>query len=285
MYQKILNARLSIFMILMVLAMFYSCNDSDKTEEAIAALEVEVNIERFDRMFAEAQPEDISSLKRRFPYLFPEQYADSIWENKLKDTLQIELLGEVDKTFGSFEDQTEELKYLFQHISYYFPAYKIPKVVTLTSDVQYENRVILTDSLLLIGLDNYLGKEHKYYNDIQKYIKSGLDKDYLASDIASAFAKKVVLQPQNRDFMARMIYYGKELFLKEKLLASYEDHIVINYTAEALDWARANEEQIWRNFIENEYLFSTDSKLARRFLDPAPFSKFGLELDNESPGR
>lgn len=223
MYQKILNARLSIFMILMVLAMFYSCNDSDKTEEAIAALEVEVNIERFDRMFAEAQPEDISSLKRRFPYLFPEQYADSIWENKLKDTLQIELLGEVDKTFGSFEDQTEELKYLFQHISYYFPAYKIPKVVTLTSDVQYENRVILTDSLLLIGLDNYLGKEHKYYNDIQKYIKSGLDKDYLASDIASAFAKKVVLQPQNRDFMARMIYYGKELFLKEKLLASYED--------------------------------------------------------------
>lgn len=151
--------------------------------------------------------------------------------------------------------------------------------------MQYENRVILTDSLLLIGLDNYLGKEHKYYNDIQKYIKSGLDKDYLASDIASAFAKKVVPQPQNRDFMARMIYYGKELFLKEKLLASYEDHIVINYTAEALDWARANEEQIWRNFIENEYLFSTDSKLARRFLDPAPFSKFGLELDNESPGR
>lgn len=128
MYQKILNARLSIFMILMVLAMFYSCNDSDKTEEAIAALEVEVNIERFDRMFAEAQPEDISSLKRRFPYLFPEQYADSIWENKLKDTLQIELLGEVDKTFGSFEGQTEELKYLFQHISYYFPAYKIPRL-------------------------------------------------------------------------------------------------------------------------------------------------------------
>jgi len=49
---------------------------------------------------------------------------------------------------------------------------------------------------------------------------------------------------------------------------------------------QANEQAIWRNFIENEYLYSTDTKLASRFLDPAPFSKFGLELiDNESPGR
>ena len=32
-------------------------------------------------------------------------------------------------------------------------------------------------------------------------------------------------------------------------------------------------------------LYSTDSKLANRFINPAPFSKFYLEIDNESPGR
>jgi len=32
-------------------------------------------------------------------------------------------------------------------------------------------------------------------------------------------------------------------------------------------------------------LYSTDHQLGPRFLDPAPFSKFRLELDNESPGR
>jgi uncharacterized protein YjaZ len=37
--------------------------------------------------------------------------------------------------------------------------------------------------------------------------------------------------------------------------------------------------------VENEYLYSTETRLNQRFLDPAPFSKFGLELDNESPGR
>ena len=32
-------------------------------------------------------------------------------------------------------------------------------------------------------------------------------------------------------------------------------------------------------------MYSTDNMLNQRFLDQAPFSKFGLELDNESPGR
>jgi uncharacterized protein YjaZ len=47
----------------------------------------------------------------------------------------------------------------------------------------------------------------------------------------------------------------------------------------------ANEEQIWRYFIERELLYSTENGLDARFLAPAPFSKFRLELDSESPDR
>jgi uncharacterized protein YjaZ len=32
-------------------------------------------------------------------------------------------------------------------------------------------------------------------------------------------------------------------------------------------------------------LYDTDSKLPSRFITPAPFSKFYLEIDNDSPGR
>ena len=42
---------------------------------------------------------------------------------------------------------------------------------------------------------------------------------------------------------------------------------------------------MWSNFIENQYLFSSDSKLPNRFVNDAPFSKFYLEIDNETPGR
>jgi uncharacterized protein YjaZ len=68
-------------------------------------------------------------------------------------------------------------------------------------------------------------------------------------------------------------------------LPSVTDAQKIGYSQEEMDWAKANEEQMWKYFVERELLYSTDSQLDRKFLDPAPFSKFGLELDNESPGR
>ena len=174
---------------------------------------------------------------------------------------------------------------LFKHIVYYFPSYTIPTVVTLTTEVDYENRIILTDSLLLIGLDNYLGQDHRFYKGIDRYISKGLDKQYLESDIVSALSKKVISFPRDRSFLAQMVYYGKELYLKDLLIPWQTDGQKIGYDTDQLSWAQANEEQIWRYFVERELLYSTDPKLGPRFLDPAPFSKFRLELDNESPGR
>jgi hypothetical protein len=42
---------------------------------------------------------------------------------------------------------------------------------------------------------------------------------------------------------------------------------------------------MWRYFIEKKLLYDTDQKLIPRFINPAPFSKFYLEIDNESPGK
>ncbi len=272
----------SVFLLFLVLG---GCMETDKTEEEISKVSIDLQISRFDREFANSSVDDIPQLKKKYPYLFPAQFPDSIWVNKLSDTLQIELSEEVDKAFGDFEDESGALESLFKHIAYYFPDYKTPKVVTLTSDVRYNDRIILTDTLLLIGLDNYLGKDHYFYEGIQRYIASGLDKKFLTSDVASAFSKKVLTYPRNRTFLSRMVYYGKELYLKDRLLPSISDAQKIGYSDEELDWAKANEEQMWRYFVEKELLYSTDSQLDRKFLDPAPFSKFGLELDNESPGR
>ena len=59
----------------------------------------------------------------------------------------------------------------------------------------------------------------------------------------------------------------------------------MGYTLEEIKWCEENESYMWRYFIENEMLYSDDQKLANRFINPAPFSKFYLEIDNESPGR
>ncbi|MFT7065848.1 MAG: gliding motility-associated lipoprotein GldB [Sediminicola sp.] len=274
-----------IVLVLGLCFILISCGNDKKVKEEVQNINVDVKVLRFDRDFAEAGPLDIPGLKNTYPYLFPAQYSDSVWEAKLTDTLQVELLYEVGEAFPNFNKETQDLELFFKHVKYYFPNISIPTVVTITSDVDYNNRVILADSLLIIGLDNYLGQDHKFYGGIQKYISFGLGRDYLVSDVAATFAKKVNPFPKDRAFLSQLIYYGKELYLKDKLLPLETDANKIGYSQEELDWAKVNEEMIWRYFIERELLYSTDTKLGIRFLDQAPFSKFQLELDNESPGR
>lgn len=273
------------WLFLLVLLLGLGCKKENRIAEAIGQQPVALQLNRFDREFARATPADLPDLKRRYPYLFPMQYADSIWIAKMNDSLQRELHKQVDSVFKDFEGVRKELEGFYKHVLYYFPDQQLPRVVTVTSDVDYTNRIILTDSLLLIGLDNYLGREHRFYEGIDRYIASGLDRQYLLSDLAGAFAKKVNPHPRQRTFLAQMVYYGKELYLKDLLTPYLSDAQKIGYSEQALAWAEANEAQIWRYFIERELLYSTDTQLGPRFLDPAPFSKFGLELDNESPGR
>lgn len=279
MYSRIL------FLFLVGLIVF-SCGEGKKVVEGVEKISMDLQVLRFDRELSETTAESFPEIKGKYPYLFPAQYPDSIWIQKLDDTIQIELLDEVGKAFLDFENEKQDLELLFKHIKYYFPRINGPKVITVTSNVDYQNRIILTDSLLLIGLDNYLGSDHKFYQGMQKYIAAILDKQFLTSDVAGAFATKVLNYPTERTFLSKIIYYGKELYLKDKLLPLATDAQKMGYSQEDYDWAEANEEQIWRNFVENELLYSTDKQLELRFLDLAPFSKFGLELiDKESPSR
>ena len=263
----------------------YGCKSDREVPEAISSIPIDLRIDRFDRALARANSTSLPGLQSKYPYFFPEQYPDSVWVAKLEDTLQIALLREVDEVFGDMQKETEELELFFKHLQYYFPEIKAPELVTVISEVDYANRIIATDTLVLLALDNYLGKDHRFYGGIDRYIAETLEKDYLISDLGSVYGQRLVPNPRERSFLAQMVYYGKILYLKEQLAPWLTEAQQIRYSEDDLAWARANEEQIWRYFVSRELLYSTDRELNRRFLDPAPFSKFRLELDNESPGR
>jgi gliding motility-associated lipoprotein GldB len=262
-----------------------SCNNNDKIEKEISQIHVEVAVDRFDQKFGKAGLDDLPKLKSEYPNLFPEQFHDSVWVARIKDTIQQELSFEVNKAFPNFNEQEEELHALFQHVKYYFPEFKSPKIITVTSDVDYKNRIIYADSLVLIGLDNYLGEEHHFYEGINKYLKKNFNKDQIVVNLTSEIAKRIIGHNRERTFLSHIIVYGKELYLKDKLIPFKTDPQKIGYTDQEYEWAVANESEVWRYFVEKDLLFSTDAKLLERFVLPSPFSKFYLELDNESPGR
>jgi uncharacterized protein YjaZ len=82
-----------------------------------------------------------------------------------------------------------------------------------------------------------------------------------------------------------MLYAGKEMYLKDILLPEAIDDVKMGYKPEQIKFCQENESYMWRFFIDNQMLYDTDQKLVPRFINPAPFSKFYLEIDNDTPGR
>ncbi|WP_242092825.1 gliding motility lipoprotein GldB [Aestuariivivens sediminicola] len=273
----------SLFILLVV---FLSCNKENRLEQNIDKINTDITVERFDRLFANVEIEALSKLKQDYPFMFAKKYSDSFWIAQKKDSLQRELFLEVEKAFPDFEDVELEIESLFNHLKYYFPEFKLPRVITTTSMVDYRNKVILTDTIVLLSIDTYLGSQHKFYAGIQKYIASNLRKEQIVVDLSGAYAEKYIYQSPRKTLLDEMIYYGKVLYFNDLMIPFKSESERIGYTDEELQWAQTNEGYIWRYFVERELLYSTDSKLPNRFINPAPFTKFYLEeIDSESPGR
>jgi gliding motility-associated lipoprotein GldB len=272
---------LSLFSILVVLS---SCDKKNKIEKEVEEIPVTINVERFDKIFYESPVENLQNVKNKYPYFFPSQTPDSVWVNKIKNPLYRELYSEVQKKYNNFEKVNSDLESLFQHIKYYFPNTKTPKVVTLISEMDYQNKAIYTDSLVLISLDLYLGKNHKFY-EFPEYLKQNFEQNQIMPDIVSSFSVTKIPFGNNRNLLSQMVYAGKQLYLKDVLLPETSDAEKIGYTQEQITWCQENESYMWRYFMQEQLLYSTDSKLSTRFINTAPFSKFYLEIDNESPGR
>ena len=278
------------YILLLAAPLFFSCREEGKNaqvEEKVAEVKVDkVDVTRFDDIFYNAKPADIPELKAEYPYMFDPRAEDSVYQNKIKNPLLQELHGEVDKQFPAGSDKVkDDITELYRHIKYFYPQAPQPKVVTLISEMDYQNRVIYTDSLLLISLDLYLGSEHRYYVDFPVYLRAEFQPQLLMPDVVSAFAQQTIPPRKDNTLLSFMISYGKELYMKDMFLPDTPDNDKIGYTKEQLKWAFDNEAEMWRFFVEDKLFFDSDPKLPNRFINPAPFSKFYLGFDNESPGR
>ena len=264
--------------------MLASCANNSKVEQEIEAIPMDISVERFDQIFMNSTEKTLPGLKAKYAFLFQKQTPDSIFLNRTKDPIQKLIQRAVDSVFGDFSATEEALISLYKHIKYYKPSLKTPRLISVYSDVDYRNKVIVTDSIVLISIDNYLGSNHEFYDSFYNYIKKNLKKDQLVMDLADTYAARWINQPKRTTFLEKLIYQGKKLYLKDLWVPSAEDFTKIGYSSDEWQWANENEFYIWQYFIENELLYSTDPKLGTRFITPAPFSRFNLELDSESPG-
>ena len=276
--------KFNILIILSILSVL-SCSKEEKTFVDVSNIQTETIVKRFDQEFYTIPRENLNELKAEFPYLFPEPNPDSVWVNKMNNKDELALFKEAQKLYSDFSMEEELLDNLFKHIKYYYPQFNEPKTITILTNVDYENNVILADSLLFISLDIFLGKTNEIYADFPDYIKQNYTKEHLVVAVAEKFAQQFIPPSSNNNLISRMVQEGKKLVLTEAFLPDTVEHEIIGYTEDQLLWADMSETEIWKYFVQNEMLYNSDTKLAERFIDDAPFSKFFLEIDQESPGR
>ena len=268
----------SIFFTIFLLIYLLVINNK---ETKVNSIEVKVKVDRFDEVFDTLSESNISNIKKKYPFLFPSNYSNTFWLNKSNDTLYNLLKKAVTNKFKDFNEIEDDMSHFYKHLKYEFPQVKVPRIISVINNVDYENKLILADTLLIISIDSYLGANHSLYDGIPLFVKNGMDINYLLSNIAESYIKD---NNDDRTLLSNMVLYGKIIYLNKLLNIEEEDWVIFNTSIEKMKWTNENEFDIWNYFVKNEYFFDTDIGLRSRFMSLAPYSKFNLDIDKKSPG-
>lgn len=223
------------------------------------------------------------AFKEQFPW-FQGTNTDAEFEARRKDSLEKKIYDEAVSAVDK-EKLGKDLGELFARIKYYFPEFKAPQVFLYSSALQsIQQPVQLLDAEhLFIDISAFMGEKSKFYQGIDRYHLTSMNPQNILPKVSEAFAEEFV--PQNatkQKFIDQIIYNGKIMTLQDAFLPNSPDFLKINYTQKQYDWAKQNETNIWNYFVENNLVFSDDTRLAERFINPGPFSKFYTEIDNQS---
>ena len=271
-------ARFIVFVLL-----FFSCSKTvAPTSDEL--MDIDIDLLRFEKKFYGELEIPLDSIMKDFPYFFPNKTPYHIWLNKRKDSTQQLLYNETSK-ISNLELETRTKK-VFKYFNYYFPDISLPRrIISVQSDVDFLNRIIDSDTIMIISIDTFLGNKNAIYEGLPQYIRNELDFKFFESELINTLSYKVLPETNSRLFLNKIINEGKRILLKDYIHENHSKNLNFNYTKSELQWAFENEKNVWDYFISNEILFSTENSLDYRFLNDSPYSKFYSSLDNGSPPR
>jgi hypothetical protein len=195
------------------------------------------------------------------------------------DTLNMEI-SRVFANGASLKAQFEEA---FSNLRYYFPDAKLPKIQTVISGLDTD--MLVTDSLIVVSLDFFLGDGAKYRPKLYDYLLRKYDPDDIVPSCMLIYGisnRFNTMRPGDQTVLADMISYGKAFYFAKHMLPCKPDSVFIWYTPEEISGSKKNEDLIWARFIESEVLFSTSKKVKQDYLGERPVT---IQVGEKCPGR
>jgi hypothetical protein len=254
---------------------------------------VDVKIHRYDVDLFKVKPDQLQhgleSLKPAYRFFLDTDLGDPVKLSEMKAYLEnprnIGFHAAVDSLYKNIPALENDLTLALKHYLYYYPGFKIPRIYSYISGGDYDYPVQFADSVLLIGLDNYLGKDFKPYvaDGLPSYRVSRMTPDFVIPDCMKVLGK--ITYPEQfpgNTLLEQMTEAGKRLLFLDAMIPQTEDRFKIGYTKEQYDWIVKNEAHVWAAIIENRMLYTTDGKLIRSFMADGPFTP---EFSKDAPAR
>jgi hypothetical protein len=265
-----------------------------KLNPDISGIEIpEVKIHRYDADLFTVPAGDLrnglEALKERYRFFLGTDLSDPLKLDEMRAYLanprNIEFQKACREAFTDLTPVEKELTLAFRHFRYYFPALPLPNVYSYISGGDYENPVQVMDSVMIIGLDNYLGQGFKPYvsDGVPLYKVKRMTPENIVPDCMRALLNQVYPgNPSPGNLLGQMVEAGKKIYLLEAMMPSLPGNLLLDYSPEQFDWITHNESGVWAAIIDNRMLYSTDNQVSRSFLADGPFT---AEFSRESPPR
>ena len=281
---------------LITLAFLLGCESENKEECAFAPelkSEVEIQYEALSNELLGLETKDeLVEWLGRYPvirdhFFRRDQYPnDSVFINSLFqkftnpyiDSLRLD----VQHVFGDESQLKKEFEQAFSNLKYYYPEIIPPKVQTVITGL--DNDLFVSDSLIIVSLDYFLGKGARYQPNMYEYLLRQYGKENIVPSTMLVIGMNRFNDTDINDqtVLADMIAYGKAYYFAKHMLPCTADSIFIWYTAEEINGARENRDMIWYRLIEDQVLYSTNHVLKQRYLGERPAT---LEVGEKCPGR
>ncbi len=280
-------------LLLAVTVIMFSCKNENRFDIPESDLpDVKIHIKRYGKALFEADTsnlkQELKKLQKQFPLFLNGDLDDTANFNKLyryvTDTQIIKVYHKTMEVFPGLKKQEKDLSNAFAHLKYYFPDYRIPGVYSYISDIRFEQPVIKADTLLIIALDDYLGKDCEFYPvfNIPRYKTRCMTPANIAVDVMKeVYSVDFFNGNKTRTVLDRMIERGKQLYFLDMTMPRLPDTLKICYTAKQLEWIKNHKRDAWAALLENKLLYSTRFEAIRELTEEGPFTKgFG---NNSAP--
>jgi hypothetical protein len=285
---------------LLIVLFLASCND--KTTD-VSNIKVDLPVERYDKLIYTIDTNNVGDgLKKVYarqpgftnafisqvlqlhePYNDTSRILQEAVRSFLTHTQQLK--DSVWQKFDKNTDWTKGVENAMKYVKYYFPQYKLPKLIGFIGDLT--GREILTQDGLAIGMDYYMGKDFSYYlipevqTQIPTYLSRRFSVEYLPTNCMQAVIDDLYPDTSfSKPLIEQMVEKGKRYFVLDKFLPKTTDTLKLQYTKDQLDWCYKNEKDIWKFFLDGDLLYSTDPSTSN-FVSEGPNTQ-GMPQD--SPG-